>query len=92
MTPAFINEQYMKTVQILKEQAYELVGISQLSAQSSKPAGLNSGIALTTMEDIESDRFETQLSQVIRAYVDITRVCINVFPASDNILPLDRMR
>lgn len=92
MTPAFINEQYMKTVQILKEQAYELVGISQLSAQSSKPAGLNSGIALTTMEDIESDRFETQLSQVLRAYVDITKVCINVFPSTHNVLPLDRMR
>lgn len=92
MTPQFLNEQYMKTVQILKEQAYEIVGISQLSAQSSKPSGLNSGVALTTMEDIESDRFETQLNQVIRAYVDITRVCINVFPQGDKILPTDRMR
>ena len=85
--PAFIDPQYMQTVEQLKQTAYELVGISNLSAQSQKPAGLNSGIALQTMENIESDRFETQLNQVIRAYVDIAKTCINVFPKDKNILP-----
>lgn len=85
--PAFIDGQYMETVERLKQTAYELVGISNLSAQSQKPAGLNSGIALQTMENIESDRFETQLNQVIRAYVDIAKTCINVYPKEQNILP-----
>lgn len=85
--PAFIDGQYMQTVEQLKQTAYELVGISNLSAQSQKPAGLNSGIALQTMENIESDRFETQLNQVIRAYVDIAKTCINVYPKEQNILP-----
>ena len=85
--PAFIDSQYMQTVEQLKQTAYELVGISNLSAQSQKPAGLNSGIALQTMENIESDRFETQLNQVIRAYVDIAKTCINVYPKEQNILP-----
>ena len=67
--------------------AYDTVGISQLSAQSKKPSGLNSGVALTTMEDVESDRFETQLNQVIRAYVDVAKTCIRVFDADKDVLP-----
>ena len=91
-TPAFIDGQYMQLVDELKQSAYELVGISQLSAMSTKPTGLNSGVALSTMENIESDRFETQLNQVIRAYVDIAKTCIEVFPEEDTILPEDNQR
>ena len=91
-TPAFIDSQYMSLIENLKQSAYELVGISQLSAMSTKPTGLNSGVALSTMENIESDRFETQLNQVIRAYVDIAKTCIEVFPEEDTILPEDNQR
>lgn len=86
-TPAFIDNQYIAVLNELIQKAYDIVGISQLSAQSRKPAGLNSGIALATMEDVESDRFETQLNQVIRAYIDIAKTCIKVFPQDENILP-----
>ena len=91
-TPAFIDSQYMQLIEELKQSAYELVGISQLSAMSTKPTGLDSGVALSTMENIESDRFETQLNQVIRAYVDIAKTCIEVFPEEDTILPEDNQR
>ena len=91
-TPAFIDGQYMSTIENLKQTAYELVGISQLSAMSTKPAGLNSGVALSTMENIESDRFETQLNQVIRAYVDIAKTCIAIFPQNETILPENSQR
>lgn len=91
-TPQFINEQYFSALEQLKQNAYEMVGISQLSAQSKKPTGLDSGIALSTMEDVESERFETQLNQIIRCYVDITKVCMKVFNPNDNILPYSQMR
>jgi len=91
-TPAFIDSQYMQLIEELKQSAYELVGISQLSAMSTKPTGLDSGVALSTMENIESDRFETQLNQVIRAYVEIAKTCIEVFPENDTILPEDNQR
>lgn len=91
-TPAFIDGSYMALIESYKQQAYELVGISQLSAMSSKPTGLNSGVALSTMENIESDRFETQLNQVIRAYVDIAKTCLAIFPRDENILPDDSCR
>ena len=41
------------------EKAYEIAGISSLSAQAKKPAGLNSGKAMDTYLDVESDRFAT---------------------------------
>src|SRR5262249_30326360 len=41
----------------LYQRAYEISGVSALSAQSVKPAGLDSGKALREMNDIESERF-----------------------------------
>lgn len=87
MTEPFMDPQWLTTLETLKQHAYEIVGISQLSATSQKPQGLNSGIALSTMEDIESDRFETQLNQVIRAYVTIAKKCLRIFDRDTNILP-----
>ena len=89
-TPAFIDGQYQMLLNELIQRAYELVGISQLSAMSQKPTGLDSGVALSTMESIESDRFETQLKQVINAYVDIARVCVELFDG--DILPNSNRR
>ena len=86
-TPNFIDNQYIELINNLKETAYEMVGISQLSAQSKKPSGLNSGIALQTVEDVESERFEEQLNQVIRCYVEIAKTCLRVFPKEETILP-----
>lgn len=86
-TPAFIDNQYIALLDNLIQKAYDMVGISQLSAQSKKPTGLDSGVALSTMEDVESDRFETQLNQVIRAYIDVAKTCIKVFPQDENVLP-----
>ena len=91
-TPSFIDPQYMKTIEELKEAAYEMVGISQLSATSQKPTGLDSGVALQTMENIESDRFEMQLNAVIRAYTEIAKVCMKVFDPEEDILPQDQYR
>jgi len=42
----------------LYRKAYEITGISQMSATSQKPAGLNSGVALREYSDIASERFK----------------------------------
>ena len=91
-TEPFMDAQWLNLLQQLKQDAYEAVGISQLSATSQKPQGLNSGVALSTMEDIESDRFETQLNTVVRTYVDIARLIIQIFPEDEDILPPNRLR
>ncbi len=86
-TNDIISAQFVELLDKLKNDAYEVVGISQLSATSQKPEGLNSGVALSTMEDIESDRFETQLNNVIRLYIDVAKACMDIFSPEDNILP-----
>ena len=91
-TNDIISAQFVQLLDKLKNDAYEVVGISQLSATSQKPTGLNSGVALSTMEDIESDRFETQLNNVIRLYVDIAKACLDIFPPDEDILPDDLVR
>tara|TARA_R100000951_G_scaffold99916_2_gene90485 strand:+ start:6866 stop:8680 length:1815 start_codon:yes stop_codon:yes gene_type:complete len=41
----------------LYSRAYEIAGVSQLAAQSKKPSGLDSGVALREFQDIETERF-----------------------------------
>lgn len=91
-TTPFMDPQWMQTIEALKQHAYEMVGISQLSATSQKPQGLDSGVALSTLEDIESDRFETQLNSVIHTYIDLAKLMIQLFPPEEDILPRNRMR
>lgn len=87
-TPNFIGDQYIQSIQMLKNDAYELTGVSKLSAQSMNPLGNNaSGRALQTMNDVESERFEVQQRAVIRAYVEVMRKCIMCFNPDDLILP-----
>ncbi len=91
-TSDIISAQFPQLLAQFKEDAYEMIGISQLSATSQKPEGLNSGVGLSTMEDIESDRFETQLNSVVRLYVDVAKACLDIFPPESNILPDDLNR
>jgi hypothetical protein len=87
MNPDPISAQYIQLLEMYIDKAYSMAGISQLSAQAKKPSGLNSGKGLETMEDIESDRFNTQLQQFTHFLVDTMRVCIDTFPAKLPILP-----
>lgn len=58
LTLGGVPPELLAQVQYLERKAYELEGISQLAAQSQKPAGLDSGEALKTYNDIGSQRFQ----------------------------------
>jgi hypothetical protein len=79
MTPNAISPQYLELLNNTIQRMYEMTGISQLSAQSQKPPDLESGAALQTMENIESDRFNVQLQQFTHFLVDTARVQIDCF-------------
>ncbi len=51
-----ISPEFYQDLERLMALAYELVGVSQLSAQAKKPAGLNSGEAQRVYHDIGSER------------------------------------
>lgn len=86
----FIADQYITLLDNLMEKAYNMVGISQLSAQGKKPAGLDSGVALATQADIESDRFQVLLDQYIRMFTDTAKKIIKVFEKAKDVVEPSR--
>lgn len=90
VTPVPFDPAWSSMLDFYINKAYDMIGISQLSAQSRKPSGLDSGVALQTMEDIESDRFEVQVNHFINAYIDVTRKLIEIIPEDVEILPADK--
>ena len=65
-----------RDIEEIFQKAYMEVGISQLSAASTKPAGLNSGKALREYSDIESERFQTAGQNRQNCHTDIARAMI----------------
>jgi hypothetical protein len=93
VTPSFISPAYRDLLEYYIQKAYEMTGISTLSAQSINPLGANaSGAALQSMENIESSRFETQLNQVVKGYVDLSKLMIAMMPEDADILPEEANR
>ncbi len=62
----------------LYNRAYEISGISQLSATSRKPAGLESGVALREYSDIETERFVIVGQAYEAAFLEIARQMIDL--------------
>lgn len=50
--------------------AYQISGISQLAAASQKPPGLNSGEAIRSYDDLQTDRFASLAKRYDNLYVD----------------------
>ncbi len=86
-TPRPIDPMYIQLLQMWETKAYEVEGISQLSAQSKKPAGITAGVALTTLQDVESERHQVVLNSLISFYMNIAIKMIALFPGNEDILP-----
>ena len=76
VVPPTVPLEIFSHLNLLIAKAYEQAGISQLSAGSMKPAGLNSGRALREMVDIESDRFSTVGRAYERLFLDVAKLSI----------------
>lgn len=57
LVPPLVQPEIYAHIQTIKNSAYEQIGLSQLTATGTKPAGLDSGKALREYNDIETDRF-----------------------------------
>lgn len=62
----------------LYERSYEIAGVSMLSAQSQKPAGLDSGKALREYNDIESERFMEVGQRYEKTFIDAAKIMIDI--------------
>ena len=94
VTPAPISPMYSTLLDSYIAKAYELAGISQLSAQSKKPGGVTSGVAFQTLEDVESERFNVIVQDYIHQFVELAELCVEVFPENADVLPetMDRAK
>lgn len=77
-TPQALNSEIYQYKEQLKASAFEFAGISQLSAQSLKPAGLESAVALREYTDIETNRFVIQSQRYERLFTDLGEMTICV--------------
>ena len=68
--PCIAPEMYEHLMRLISF-AYQISGISSLSATSQKPAGLNSGEAIRTYDDLQSDRFADLATRYEGFYVDL---------------------
>lgn len=78
ITPPLVPVEIYTHLQTLKNMAYEQSGVSQLSANSQKPAGLDSGKALREYNDIETDRFQVIGKAFEQLNLDLAKLNISV--------------
>jgi hypothetical protein len=69
--PPAVNPQIIQLLETLYQRAFEIAGLSQLSATSRTPANLESGAALRTYLDVETTRFSVSARRWERGAVDL---------------------
>lgn len=77
-TPPAASPDIYQFVQWCIDWCYKQVGLSQLTAQSEKPAGLNSGVAMRTYQDVETQRFAVVGQRWERWYMQVARVMLDL--------------
>jgi len=77
-TPTAMNPEVYNHLKWLIQSAYEVSGISQLSATSRKPAGLDAAVALREFQDIETERFMTTAQTYEKMFMDMAEMVIDM--------------
>lgn len=62
----------------LYQRAYEIAGVSQLSANAQKPAGLDSGKAMREYNDLETERFMSVAQRYEATFLDASKQLIDL--------------
>lgn len=97
-----VNEHQLERPRQLTQDALNDAGLSQLSVQSQKPAGVTAGVALNALDDFETERFMTfgrathyACVEVARRYIDCAKQIANDYgdhavsvPMKGGLLPL----
>lgn len=86
LTPQAISADFTAREEALISRMYALAGISEMSAQSVKPAGLNSGKAMLVHQDVESERFYPQAKSLEDWYVGAAK---HLLAIADEVLEGD---
>ena len=74
---AIAQEEFNYVLQ-LRQQAFQEVGISELSAAAKKPSGLDAAVALREYSDIESERFAPSHQDWEQFFLDYVELAIDL--------------
>lgn len=74
---AIAQEEFNYVLQ-LRQQAFQEVGISELSAAAKKPSGLDAAVALREYNDIESERFAPSHQDWEQFFLDFAELSIDL--------------
>lgn len=78
LTPQAMSADVYQHLWNLVSRAYEITGVSQLSASSKKPEGLDSGAAIREYQDVESDRFQLVGQRYEEGFLDAAKIEIDL--------------
>lgn len=73
-----IAPEYFQQVETLIHRAYEISGVSMMSAQAKKPAGLDAGRAIREFNDIQSQRFAAVSENWEFFFVELSEAIIDL--------------
>ena len=77
-TPTAMNAETYNHLKWLIQSAYEVSGISQLSATGKKPAGLDAAVALREYQDIETERFMITAQKYEKVFMQLTEMIVDM--------------
>lgn len=72
-----VPEELYAQLQRLIQYGYQQCGVSALDASSQKPAGLNSGEAIRTYDDISTDRFASLSRRYDNVFIDLADLIVD---------------
>lgn len=80
--PEFVNPmsnppEIYEWIKWLIENSYQMSGISAMAAASKKPAGLNSGAAIRSYDDLQTDRFAALQKRYQNFYTDLAYLVVD---------------
>lgn len=90
VTPSFISDQYDAIRNRDIELAYNLVGKSQISASGKKEAGVDSGIAIATLADLQSERFQILLNNFISLFTEEAKLMTELGMGDETLITPSR--
>ena len=76
-TPPIMAPEVYQHLENLYRKAFEITGISLLSATSQKPAGLNAAVALREYQDIQTERFQLVGQRWENCFIDSAKMIID---------------
>lgn len=83
VSPNLVNAELLGERERLLSLGYRMPGVSELSASSMKPGGLDSGVALREYQDIEAERF-AQFGRAVESFdLAVSKLIIRAAKALD---------